>query len=151
MKDWYCVCVQQEVAPPSTFLWQVSVTWAVQEPRVLPALLKHACSFGNHMGISEPFNRSKAISSESQLIGLLYSHRVSAFWIGIIYLRFKQKMRHKMVYSEKSPTPILVFSQRSSLLPVSFCVSFQGYSVYIQTSFSLYIKRTSYNAHYFVL
>ena len=84
-----CICAQQDVAPPSTFLQWVRVNMSSASAKG-SASSSHTCLLiwaakMEPYGYLWTFNRSKAFSSKSQFIGLLYSHGISAFWVGIIY------------------------------------------------------------------
>ena len=79
---WVCVCVCV-VAPPSTFLQWVRVNMSSASAGG-SASSSHTCLLiwaakMEPYGYLWTFNRSKAFSSKSQFIGLLYSHGISAF------------------------------------------------------------------------
>ena len=78
-----CICAQQDVAPPSTFLQWVRVNMSSASAGG-SASSSHTCLLiwaakMEPYGYLWTFNRSKAFSSKSQFIGLLYSHGISAF------------------------------------------------------------------------
>lgn len=116
-----CVCAgaQQEVA--SKYILRIVFAWAGPEPRLLPALLTHACSLGqqrwSHMGISGPLTDQKLfpaglnslvyfIPMLSQLFEqVLHAVQFNQEIAWQFLLGNNQKIRHKMVQSEKSPTP----------------------------------------------
>ena len=88
MKRWVlfvcvCVCAQQDVAPSSAFLRWISVYMSSTSAEG-SASSSHTCLLIwaakiKPYGYLWTFNRSKAFSSKSQFIGLLYSHGISAF------------------------------------------------------------------------